>query len=184
MNVSWVLADSIVLDPLIDVDVMKAVGPLWGSWKTWRGCQTDNVICHDLSKSKDLLQRNFQKNCNFYLPNANWVNLDRPENVNLYEGSFVDEIQPEEIIAMHLASTQSDIVLLLGFDLSEKNKNLDLKIEHRAQAYRALVLHAIQDNPEVQWVLVDHLQPVMKMFSKLENLTADTMENCLGLTGI
>lgn len=181
MNVSWVLADSFILDPVIDIKEIKEVGPLWGSWKTWRGCQTDNVICHDLNKSGELLKRNFQNNCNFYIPNEYWTTLDRPEGVKLYEGKFLDEFQPEEIVAMHLASSQSDIVLLLGFDLSEKNKNPNKLVEHHAHVYRTLVKHCIEYNPEVQWVLVDHPSPVMKMLSKLENLTTDTMENCLGL---
>jgi hypothetical protein len=184
MNISWVLADTCVIDPLVDIDTLKEVGPIWGSWCTWRSCQTDNVICHDLSKSRDLLKRNFQNNCNFYIPKTSWTTLDRPENVKLYEGAFVDEFRPEEIIAMHLAAGTSDIVLLLGFDWSEREKNPNKLEEHKFQAYRSLVSHAISDNPDTQWVLVDHPAPVMKMFFKLENLTTDTMENCLGLTGI
>ena len=181
MNVSWVLADTFVLDPTLDIKEIKEIGPLWGSWKTWRGCQTDNVICHNLEKSRELLQRKFQQNCNFYIPNSNWVTLDRPDGVKLYEGSFTDEFQPEEIVAMHLAASQSDIILLLGFDLSEKHKNPNKLLEHQAHVYRTLIKHAIEQNPEIQWVLVDHPNPIMKMLSKLPNLTTDTMDNCLGL---
>jgi hypothetical protein len=183
MNVSWVLADTFVLDPVLDIKEIKEIGPLWGSWKTWRACQTDNVICHDLIKAGELLKRNFQTNCNFYIPNANWVKLDRPENVHLYEGSFVDEFQPEEIIGMHLASQQSDIVLLLGFDLTEKERNPNKLLEHQAQAYRALVINAIE-NSDAQWVLVDHSGSIMKKMLHLPNLTTDTMVNCLGLKGL
>lgn len=181
MNISWVLADTCVIDPTIDIDTLKEIGPIWGSWRTWRSCQTDNVICHDLNKGQELLRRNFQKNCNLYIPNANWIKLDRPENIQLYEGSFVDEFQPEEIIAMHLAASQSDIVLLLGFNLAERDKNPNKLEEHKFQAYRSLISHAISDNPDVQWVLVDHPESIMKMLVKLENLTRDSMENCLGL---
>ena len=183
MNVSWVLADTFVLDPVLDVKEIKEIGPLWGSWKTWRGCQTDNVICHDLTKSSELLKRNFQTTCNFFIPNANWIKLNRPEGVNLYEGSFVDEFQPEEIIGMHLAGSQSDIVLLLGFDLTEKQRNPNKLLEHQAQAYRALVINAIE-NSEAQWVLVDHPGPIMKKMQHIPNLVMDSMENCLGLTGL
>jgi len=181
MNINWVLADNFILDPVVDIKEIKEIGPLWGSWKTWRGCQTDNVICHELNKAGDLLKRNFQNNCNFYIPNESWITLDRPEGVQLYEGKFLDEFQPEEIIAMHLAASQSDIVLLLGFDLTEKTKNPDKLLEHRAHVYRTLVKHCIENNSEVQWVLVNHPGPVMKFLSKLENLTIDSMENCLGL---
>ena len=184
MNVSWVLADNIILDPLADLPTMKEIGPLWGSWKTWRACSTDNVICHDQKKVVELIKRDFHKSCNFYIPNNTWVDLGRPDPVRLYEGKFIDEFQPEEIIGMHLAAGSSDIVLLLGFDLSQKEKNPDKMVEHRAQAYRSLILHAIQDNPEIQWVLVDHPDPIMKMLETLPNLTQDTMVNALELKNI
>lgn len=184
MNINWVLADTFILDPVLDITEIKEIGPLWGSWKTWRACQTDNVICHELNKASDLLKRNFQNTCNFFIPNESWTILDRPTGVQLYEGKFLDEFQPEEIVAMHLAASQSDIVLLLGFDLSEKAKNPDKLLEHRAHVYRTLVKHCIENNPEVQWVLVDHPDPVMKFLAKTPNLTADTMLNCLGLAGL
>lgn len=181
MNISWIFADTIVLDPLVDVQRIKEIGSTWGSWKTWRGCSTDNVICHDLAKSQELIKRNFQNNCNFYIPNANWVVLDRPEKVYLYEGSFTDEFQPEEIVAMHLAASTSDIVLLLGFDLTEKSKNPNRLLEHRAHVYRTLVKHCIESNPEVQWVLVDHDGDIMKMLANEPNLVKDTMATALSL---
>jgi len=181
MNISWVLSDTCSIDPTVDINGLKEIGPIWGSWKTWRSCQTDNVICHNLSKSKELLQRQFQNSCNFYIPHSSWSALERPENVNLYEGSFINEFQPEEIIAMHLAASTNDIILLLGFDWTERDKNPNKLEEHQFQAYRSLISHAISDNPDTQWVLVDHPDPVMKMLSKLKNLTTDTLENCLEL---
>jgi hypothetical protein len=175
------IADSLMIDPLADLEKMKEIGPMWGSWKTWRSCQTDNVICHDFEKTQDLLKRSFEKKCNLYIPNKSWVALDRPENVHLYEGSFTDEFQPEEIVAMHLAASTSDLVLLLGFDLTEKNKNPDKLLEHRAHVYRTLVKHCIENNPEVQWVLVDHSGDIMKMLAKQPNLVKDSMETALSL---
>jgi hypothetical protein len=184
MNISWVFADTALLDPTANLSDMKEIGSSWGSWKTWRGCQTDNVICHNLEKAKDLIKRNFQTTCNFYIPNTDWVTLDRPDNVLLYEGSFLDEFQPEEIVAMHLAASVSEIVLLVGFDWTEKPKNPNKLLEHRAHVYRTLIKHAMENNPEVQWVLVDHPEPVMKFLSKTSNLVQDTMESCLGLKGL
>lgn len=184
MNVSWVLSDTFVLDPVLDIKEIKEIGPLWGSWRTWRGCGTDNVICHNLSKAQELIKRSFQSTCNFYIPNDAWITLDRPDGVQLYEGKFLDEFQPEEIVSMHLAASQSDIILLLGFDLTEKTKNPDKLLEHRAHVYRTLVKHCIENNPEVQWVLVDHAGDIMKFMSKIPNLTKDTMEMALSLRDI
>jgi hypothetical protein len=181
MNISWVLSDNFILDPVFDITEIKEIGPLWGSWKTWRGCGTDNVICHDTTKSRELLKRNFQTTCNFYIPSDSWITLDRPDSVHVYEGKFLDEFQPEEIVAMHLAASQSDIILLLGFDLTEKTKNPDRLLEHRAHVYRTLVKSCIENNPEVQWVLVDHSGDIMKFMSKIPNLVKDSMDTALSL---
>ena len=180
MNINWVLADSIVLDPTIDIRQLKNIGSLWGSWRTWRSCQTDNVICNDLTKSTELIKREFQKTCNLYIPNSIYQQLNRPEGVRLYEGAFTHDVDhQEDIIAIHLASGSNDIVLLLGFDLTEKQPNIDKSLEHRAGNYRELILQAISGNSNVQWVLVDHPDPIMKKLVNLPNLSTDTMENVL-----
>jgi hypothetical protein len=184
MNISWVFADNITLDPVADVLKMKTIGSFWGSWKTWRGCSTDNVVCHDFGKAQELIKRSFHTNCNFYIPNENWVMLDRPDGVKLYEGKFLDDYQPEEIVAMHLAAGVSDIVLLLGFDWQEQEKKSDKLLEHRAHVYRTLINHAIADNPKVQWVLIDHPGDIMKMLTNLENLSQDTMKTALSFQHI
>lgn len=182
MKVNWVVSNNIILDPAVDIDTLKDVGSFWGSWKSWRSCQTDNVICNDLGKAKDLVQRDFQKLCNFYIPSVNFVLLDRPIGVRLYEGQYQQDIDnAEEIITMHLAASQSDIILLLGFDWSERPKNPDKLLEHNAHVYRHLVKHAIEENASVQWVLLDHQPNIMPELSKLPNLTKDTLSNVLGM---
>ncbi len=82
---------------------------------------------------------------------------------------------------MHLAASVSDIVLLLGFDWQEQEKNPDKLIEHRAHVYRTMVKHVIEGNPEIQWVLVDHPGDIMKSMSKIPNLVKDTMDTALSL---
>ena len=157
MNISWVLADSVVLDPTLDPADLKQVGPVWGSWRTWRACQTDNVICHDMQKAADLVKRQFQNNCNFYLPNSVHASLDRPDGVRLYEGDFVHDVdRQEEIVALHLAASTSDIVLLLGFDLTPLSTDTDRLLAHRAQHHRNLLRQAMVNYDQVQWVVVDH----------------------------
>lgn len=184
MNVSWVFADSVILDPTADLKAMKEIGSSWGSWKTWRSCQTDNVICHDFAKAQELLKRSFNTACNFYIPNESFVALERPENVCLYEGKFLDDFQPEEIVAMHLAASTSDVILLLGFDWQEQSKNPNRLLEHHAHVYRTLIKYCIENNSEVQWVLVDHPGEIMKSMSKISNLTKDTMDTALSLRDI
>ena len=44
MNIQWVLADNLVLDPTADVMRMKRGGAFWGSWKTWREDQASRAF--------------------------------------------------------------------------------------------------------------------------------------------
>ena len=185
MNINWVLSDSAIIPPDIDIEKLKNIGSFWGGWRTWRAYATDNVICNDLTQSNNLIKRNFQKECNFYIPDSSYQNLGRPQGVRLYNGEFVHDVDNrDEIVSMHLVSGSSDIVLLLGFDLSEPLTNPDKLLEHRANNYRRLVRQAIADNKHVQWILVDHPDPVMKIMSNLDNLSTDTMSAVLALPNI
>ena len=178
MNICWVLADNTVLDPTLDIVSLKDIGPIWGSWKTWRAYSTDNVVCHEQHQAVDLIKREFQNICNFYIHNDSYQFLNSPPNVKLYQGQFPDQINnPDEIIAMHLAASQNDVVLLIGFDWTKKSKLADRLQEHHAHVYRTLVKHTIQNNPQVQWVLVDHSLDLIADLAKLENLTQDTLSN-------
>jgi hypothetical protein len=100
----------------------------------------------------------------------------------LYEGEFVhDTPGHDEIIALHLVSSTSDIVLLLGFDLAETQLPTDRLERHRSVNYRNLIRQTILGNPQTQWVLVDHYGEIGKDFGQLENLTQDTLPNVIGM---
>jgi hypothetical protein len=123
MKISWVLSDRVELDPTVDIDKLKNIGAFWGSWRTWRAYQTDNVLCNDFNKADELLKRAFHAVCNLYIPNTHYATLNRPTGVKLYEGKFLHDVDhQEEIVALHLAASVTDIVLLLGFDFSEQEK--------------------------------------------------------------
>jgi hypothetical protein len=182
-KISWVLADSIVLDPTMDVDQLKTLGPFWGSWRTWRSYQTDNVICHDQRKASELTARNFQNSCNFYIPNNVYSIVGRPENVRLYEGAFGSDVdRPEEIVALHLAASTSDIILLLGFDLTKIAQTEDRLATHRAQHFRNHIRQVILDNNQATWVVVDHPEELDPNLAVLDNIVLDTLENVLTLS--
>jgi hypothetical protein len=182
MNISWVLADSVELDPTQNIDALKKIGSFWGSWKTWRAYQTDNVICHNLDKAKDLIKRNFQTHCNFYIPNSVYVALERPAGVRLYAGDFVhDVINQEEIVALHLAATTSDIVLLLGWDLTELPKENDKLKANQMHHHRNLINQAFKDYNQIQWVVVDHPNKLDRALTSLDNVVTDTMSAVLAL---
>jgi hypothetical protein len=182
MKISWVTSNNFVLDPTIDLLQLKEIGSIWGSWQTWRATQTDNVVCHSLQKADELIKRNFQSICNFYIPNSVFIKLNRPSGVKLYEGDFIHEVDcHEEIVAMHLAAATSDIVLLIGFNFLEKDKPEDRLATHKFQNYQQLVKQVIKSNNNIQWVLVDHPDPLSTIYLDLENLTLDSLDNILNL---
>ena len=182
MNINWVLSNTAVLDPTINLDQLKSLGSFWGSWQTWRAFQTDNVICHDQQRAVDLVKRNFHNNCNFYIPNSVYVSMDRPQRVKIYQGDFVHDIDhQEEIIALHLAAATSDIVLLLGFDLAELKTVPDRLLNHRAHHHRNLLRQAIKDNTKTQWVIVDHAGKLDPNLVDLENVVQDTLNSVLSM---
>jgi hypothetical protein len=182
MNISWVLADSVSLDPTQDIESLKQIGALWGSWRTWRACSTDNVICHDQDKAVELIKRNFQTYCNFYITESVYQSINRPEGVRLYQGEFVhDVIRQEEIVAIHLAAATSEIVLLLGFDLTKLTPDPDRLKTHQAHHHRNLLRQAIKDHAEVQWVIVDHTDPLDPILADLPNVSVDTLQGVLAL---
>jgi hypothetical protein len=182
MNISWVVADSAIADPALNIAEIKRLGALWGSWRTWRAWQTDNVICYDQTKTVELIKRNFQNGCNFYIPNAVYTSLDRPAGVRLYEGAVVHDVDRQaEIVAVHLAATTSDIVLLLGFDLTELAPNPDRLLSHKQHHHRNLLRQAVKDYDLVQWVVVDHLGKLDPNLANLDNVSTDTLQAVLAL---
>ena len=182
MNISWVLSDSVEIDPTQSIEALKRLGAFWGSWRTWRAYQTDNVICHNQVKASELIKRDFQKQCNFYIPSSAHVALGRPAGVQLYAGEFVhDVIQQEEIVAIHLAAAASDIVLLLGWNLTELKPNSDKLKANQAQHHRNLLYQALKDYNQIQWVVVNHAEKLSPNLAILDNVVTDTLESVLAL---
>lgn len=181
MKISWVVAAGYQLDPTVSSEQVKSVGPVWGSWQTWRGCNTDNVICHRQIKCRELLDRAFQAVCNFHLPRSLYEPLGRPVGVKLYDGDFSPEVDDiEDIVALHLAAAQSDIVLLLGFDWVMPKDVTDRLARHKLTNRHGLMRGVIDGSPNVQWVAVDSTE-MDKSYRSLPNLTSDSFQNVLQL---
>lgn len=181
MRINWVMASGYQLDPTVDVEKIKNIGSVWGSWTTWRTCGTDNVICSDFSKAKDLLNRAFQSVCNFYVPSPHYQDLGRPVGVKLYNGQYQEEVDNiEDIVAMHLALSCSDIILLCGFDMSKPIvSDLDQFQKHKIKNRHGLIRGVISSNPNTQWVTIDHDNELDLAYQNLSNLSCDKMENVL-----
>lgn len=182
MRVNWAVSRGYNLDPTVDIDRIKSVGPLWGSWQTWRACSTDNVICHSGAKARELLDRAFQAVCNFYVPRSEYEFLQRPIGVKLYEGSYHQELEDiEDIVALHLCAAVSDIVLLLGYDLGSLPETEDKLARHRMINRHGLIRSAIAGSAQTQWVAIDHPRDLDKAYQTLPNLTCDSMTSVLQL---
>lgn len=180
MRINWVLADTAEINPAIDIERIKSIGPIWGGWRTWRSYATDNVVCHEESDARNLVSRNFHSRCNMYLPESVYQAVDRPMGVKLYQGQFHETVDhPDEIVAMHLAATVSDIVLLVGFDLASRNLDNDRLAKHKWHNYVQYFYHIVKNNPDVQWVILDHSTDVEKIMKDLSNLQFDTLDNVL-----
>lgn len=182
MRVNWAVASDYKIDPAINLDQIKSIGPVWGSYKTWRSCSTDNVICHEASKARELLDRAFQAVCNFYVPRSQYEFLQRPLGVKLYEGDFKEEVDNiEDIVTLHLVGAVSDIVLLLGYDLGTPQTTDDRLKKHKILNRHGLLHGVINNLPKVQWVVVDPPGDLDKAYKNLPNVTCDTMSNALQL---
>lgn len=182
MRINWVFAASWVPDVTIDMNGAKNIGPSWGSWKSWRACGNDNVICHDRGRAQELLNRAFQAVCNFYVPRKYYQDLGRPLGVKLYDGDYLEETNDlEDIIAMHLAAANSDIVLLAGFELIKPAVSEDQFEMHKIRNRLGLIRQVISSHPNAQWVVIDHIGEMDQAFSNLPNLTCDSVENVLKL---
>jgi len=181
MRISWVVASDYQLDPSVDVEQIKSVGPIWGSWRTWRACGTDNVICHEQKKVRELLDRAFQAVCNFHIPRSLYEPLGRPVGCRLYDGSFDQELDGiEDIVAMHLAAADSDLVLMLGFDWTLPKTLEDRFERHKLTNRHGLIRGAISGTDRVQWVAIDS-PDLDKSYQNLANLTCDSLQNALKL---
>jgi len=134
-----------------------------------------------VTKAQELLQRAFQAVCNFYTANKNYASLGRPLKVNLYEGDFPGELDhPEEIIAMHLVADHNDLVLLLGYDLTEVTTQ-DKYQRHKQLNYQNAFRATLNTYPNVQFVLIDHSGDLDKSFKNISNITCDKFESVLQL---
>lgn len=164
MKISWIVSDQVNLDPTIDLSRLKDVGSIWGSVRTWRAYQTDNVVCNNQEQAQKLIEGKFNQRCNFYIPKQVFEKLGSPAQVRAYGGEFEYQTSRiEEVISMHLASADSDIILLLGFDF---NSDTDVH-------FSKLVEACIKNNENTQWVLVDYTVP--NFLQGLNNVAADSL---------
>lgn len=180
MRTCWVVAEDFV-SAAIEPSQLQNISPIWGSWRTWRQWGTDNVICHDVARARELVQRKFHESCNFYIPQKYFTELGRPVGVQLYEGNFPGDIdKPDDVVTVHLVAPNNELVLLLGFDLTETTVQ-DPYLKHKRLAFLRSIRSVIAQNANTQWVVIDHNGDLDPIFKDLSNLTCDKFQSVLQL---
>lgn len=178
MKISWVFANNFKFDEADHIEAAKTVGSTWGSWRTWMECSTDNVICHDAAKAQELIKKAFHAVCNLYVPESVYHDLGSPVGVRIFQGDFGrTNTNLDDIVAMHLAAKDSDVVILAGFDLDPVDGS-DRKRE--LLDYHGLIYGAVTAFPQTQWVALNsHCNAA---YSNLANFTTDRLKNVLQYT--
>lgn len=182
MRVNIVYSAQFRPNDITPINKLKDLAPTWGSWKSWQVCDTDNVVCHELSHARELCKRELQTQCNLYLPQKFHHQLARPMGVNFYQGDFQEEtIDIEDTVCMHLVAPHSDLVLMFGFDFSNPGVIEDRFENHRMKNRFGLARGCMASYPDVQWVAIDHGKPPDLAFDSVPNFTRDVLKNVLQL---
>ena len=182
MNVCWVLSDDIS-GGFISREVLTSIAPIWGSINTWRDYQCDNTVCYDFDTAQKMIKRALHAVTHFYIPKNDYSALGRPVGVKLFEGEFADlaVANKEDIITMNLVADNHDIVLMLGFDLTPVDVDLDEAEQRMLKAYRHNIKTIITDNPTTQFVLVNYDMDLADNLKDIDNLTKDTVDAVIDL---
>lgn len=172
MKIAWLFSENTDLGPRVDIDQLRDLAPIWGSWRTWRSYGTDNVICYNSTQARQLLEQEYQKVCNLYIHQTVWEELGKPLNTRCFGGEFPHSFEfADDVVAMHLAAAVNDIVLMIGFKLDSAQPN---------SPYLDFVAQTVQTT-KTQWVLIDHNSKLSNSFAGLKNITCDKLQNVLQL---
>lgn len=183
MKISWVVAMSTQQRPTADqIETMKKIAPIWGGVSTWRHWQTDHVVANTLNSGRWLLEREIQKSASVYVSQKLYQDLRRPDDVQLFN-SFdnVEAKDLDDLIALNLASADSDIILGIGFDLSTPISTSDPVRDQLIRSRYGMLLSIMRELEHVQWVMIDHEDKFDPAFADLSNVTRDKIENVLKL---
>ena len=177
MNIAWLFAENTLLPPATDVQAIKNVAPIWGSWRTQRGYQTDNVICWDPAQATQLVAQGYGAICNLFVHQSVYDELGKPEGVRVFGGEFVHAVDSyDDVVGMHLVSSAADVILMVGFDFTESKTPTESRTN-----YLGLAAQVVRDHSKQQWVMIDHSTELAKSFAGMENITCDKMKNVLQL---
>jgi hypothetical protein len=159
MKFAWVLSETLQLPPKYQIKQLQDLAPIWGSWRIWRSYHCDHCVCGDQQEAQYCIEHQYYCYCTLYVPDS--VETKLPNTFHYGSQGHLTIDNRNDIIAMHLAGSQSDLVMLLGFDYQ--------KCGH--------VIDAVIDNyTDTQWVFVSNMQ---QLINDRENFTCDILDNVL-----
>lgn len=182
MRVSWVLSEEIPSGSL-DMEIVKAVCPSWGSWKTWKEHKTDNCICSHVGEAGNLIKRAFHAVCTLYIPQDAYARLGNPLGVKLFDGTFASKTvcNKDDIVALNLATPNNDIVLMSGFNFKPLYSSDKEEERVAREEYYFNVRALIKAHSTTQFVLVDYDGELASWAKELDNVTIDTIDSVKSL---
>jgi hypothetical protein len=163
INLAWCVGSAIEHYSLPRLQQIKTLTPTWGGWRTYNFANTNNVICYNEDVAEQLVAKSWQTVCNLYVKESVWQ-----EGLFRFGGHISHPIDnPEDIVAIHLAS-QNDLVVLLGYDLAAKDPD-----------YLGLLYAAVAAYPDCQFIWVNDQALPEQPWSSVTNITCDNFENVL-----
>ena len=177
LRTNWVVSNNPPVNTLAHIKSLCPRSHIWGGWSSWHQFMTDNVICHDHPSAATLVDKKFHRQCNLFFPATFKLDFGTLPNVTYYGGEFAHEIDNrEEVVALHLAGANSDIVLLHGFDWRGTSDYADDFDRYKKHCYKSLVTEALKSMPMVQWVLVNHTEMPFEELSGMDNVCCDSLD--------
>lgn len=176
MNIAWLFSENTVLRPDIDLQKIKDIAPIWGSWRIQRGYHIDNAVCWNNEQAEKLIAQGYSKICNLFVHQSVYNQQKKPNTINVFDGEFGMPVDcPDDVIAAHLVESAADVVLMMGFDFEQRKKSSESR-----NNYISLMAQLIKSSQK-QWVIIDHCTDLDHAFDKIANLTRDKLPNVLHL---
>lgn len=181
MRFNWVLARGFATCDKHDWQRIQNSAPTWASTSP-RKITAQNSICSNAAECLQLLKSAAYQRTNLYVPHDFWQEHGQPTVVRVFQATPYPNITDvDDIIALHLAAANSDIVLMLGFDLVLNTGPMDAKTAKILQDYHGLLRSLIVNTPETQFVAINQAQMLSPAYQGITNLTCDTLQAVLTL---
>lgn len=182
MEICWVVQSDYDPESGIGSARMKELCTVWGSYQSWRKCQTDNCVVEDFSEARRLIDRELNLKTNLWTHEENYDDLGRPEALSLHKITIDKTLQDkDDLVALALAGARYDLVMCIGFDISFHEEITDKLALHEHKRYLSAIANIVRGFDQTQFVFIDPPADPSENFAELPNITCDNIQNVLTL---